>query len=116
MAGKRFHQLASEIRPIATGYGGCIASGRITVDGARVGFMYREAPQNERDSGWCFTAGDETPDYMDDSKNHEIFDVNTIANYDRDIIAHLGAPIGSAFERDADFGAFVPVPDFEPRE
>jgi hypothetical protein len=113
---KRFHILAAEIQPLATGYGGCIASDRITVDGVRVGFMYREAPQNQLDSGWAFAAGDETPEYMDDADKHAIYDVNTIANYDRDIITLLGAPTGSAFERDDETGAFVAVHDFQARE
>jgi len=36
------------------------------------------------------------------SSNHAIYDVNTIANYDPEIIPFLNAPIGSAFERDSD--------------
>ena len=44
---------------------GCIATDRITVDGLPVGYMYREKPEEgdpfERyDSGWRFTAGDES--------------------------------------------------------
>jgi len=46
--------------------------------------------------------------------NIGVYDVNTIANYDRDIIPLLDAPPGSAFERDDD-GSFVSVA-FEPPE
>ena len=89
----------------------------ITVDGRRVGFMYREPPMDETDSGWRFTAGIETHDYMHDLSNHAAFDVNTIANYDPDIVPFLNAPVGTAFERSPDTGEFQPVPDFEyPRE
>jgi len=36
---------------------------------------------------------------MDDVKNHNIYDVNTIANYDPQIIPLLDAPVGSAYIR-----------------
>jgi hypothetical protein len=96
---KRFHLPAAAIRPLAEGKGACIASDRITVDGKRVGFMYREAPRNEIDSGWHFFSGDETQDYADQAGNFALYDVNTIANYDPGIIPLLDSPIGSAFGR-----------------
>jgi hypothetical protein len=71
----------------------------ITVDGRRVAFMYREPPDNDVDSGWRFMSGFESDDYMNDPANHGIYDVNTIANYDPDIVPFLHAPVGSAFER-----------------
>lgn len=51
---------------------------------------------------------------MDDPDHHTIYDVNTIANYDPDIIPLLDAPVGSAFERKGGKGLFVKVEDFEP--
>jgi len=39
---------------------------------------------------------------MNDADNLAVYDVNTIANDDPDIIAVLGAPIGSAFVRPPD--------------
>jgi hypothetical protein len=71
------------------------------VDGHRVGYCYREEPDDDVDSGWRFLAGDESQEYMDTFENHGIYDVNTVANYDPDIIPLLRAPSGSAFERDA---------------
>jgi hypothetical protein len=105
---KRFKLSADEIRPIVSGYGACMASDLITVQGMRVGFMSRERSESAVDSGWCFFAGTESEDYLDNPVNLAIYDVNTIANYDRDIVPLLGAPAGSAFERAAS-GAFVPV-------
>jgi len=66
----------------------------------RVGFMYREAPSDPVDSGWHFFSGDESQEYADEASNYEIYDVNTIANYDPSIVTYLDAPIGSAFGRD----------------
>jgi len=79
-----------------------MASDQITIDGKRVGFMYREAPRNSIDSGWRFFSGEETQDYADQPENFAIYDINTIANYDPNIISFLEAPIGSAFGRGDD--------------
>jgi hypothetical protein len=115
MAKKGFRLRADQIMPLATGRGGCIATDMITVDGRKVGFMYREEPSNDVDSGWRFMAGTKSQEYMDNADNHAIYDVNTIANYDPDIISFLDAPIGSAFERDRKTGRLVEV-DFESPE
>lgn len=96
---KKFRLAPHEMAPLAQGYGGCLATDRITVDGAPVGYCYREAPANKMDSGWRFFAGDESDDYMGNSANHGVYDINTVANYDPSIIAVLQAPQGSAFER-----------------
>jgi hypothetical protein len=101
---KAFRLSAYEIRQVAPGHGACFASDKVTVDGERVGYMYREEPDFEADSGWRFFSGSEAPEYVDDAGNFGIFDVNTIANYDADIIEHLEAPIGAAFVRDATSG------------
>jgi hypothetical protein len=111
--GKKFKLAAEQIRDIATGHGACFATDRVTVEGQRVGFMYREPPDNEVDSGWRFMAGTESDEYVNDPENLAIYDVNTIANYDPDIVPFLGAPVGSAFERSPG-GAFVEVHEFEP--
>lgn len=89
----------NNIRELAKGYGGCFATDRIMVDGMRVGYMYREQPDNRIDSGWRFMCGDESDEYMNNSDNMGIYDVNTVANYDLDIIKYLTSPIGSCFSR-----------------
>src|SRR5206468_248663 len=109
---KRYRLSPHEILPLARGRGSCLASDHITVEGRPVGFMYREEPDTEFDSGWRFLSGLETDAYVNDLANVGLYDVNTIANYDRDIIPLLDAPPGSAFERDDD-GRFVSVA-FEP--
>jgi hypothetical protein len=106
--GKTFKIPGDQIRSIAPGHGSCIASDAITVGGRPVGFMYREQPSDGVDSGWRFMAGDESQDFMDEPRNLEIYEVNTIANYDPDIVLHLGSPTGSAFER-SEAGVLVAV-------
>jgi hypothetical protein len=82
-------------RPMGAGF----ASDHITVEGRPVGFMYREEPHNELDSGWRFLSGEESQDYIDDADNLAIYDLNTIANYDPTIISFLDFPIGTELER-----------------
>ena len=99
MTGKTFKLKAHEIAPVALGRGGCLATDRIVVDGERVRYMYREAPTRAEDSGWRFFAGDEDPEYMANNEHHGVYDVNTLVNYDPDILPFLDAAYGSRFER-----------------
>jgi hypothetical protein len=105
---KKFKLSSSQMRNLAPGRGACIATDTITVDGQRVGFMYRDEPDNDIDSGWRFTSGDESDEYMNAPENLSVFDVNTIANYDPDIVFFLDADVGSAFER-SETGQFIEV-------
>ncbi|MCJ2186970.1 DUF2185 domain-containing protein [Novosphingobium beihaiensis] len=89
----------NEIAPIALGLGGCLATDRIVVDGENIGYMYRENPINTQDSGWRFFSGDEDSAYMENNDLHGVYDVNTIANYDPDIVPFLNSDYGSRFER-----------------
>lgn len=106
---KKFALTANRIRPLAEGRGGCIATDMITVEGLNVGYMYREESDNDLDSGWRFMSGRESQAYMDDPGNHGVYDVNTIANYDPEIIPFLDAPVGAAFERRAQSGRFAQI-------
>ncbi len=98
---KKFKLKSSEIKQLVPAMGGCLATDRITVEGLKVGFFYRENPRFENDSGWRIFSGTETQEYLDDPNNSAVYDVNTIANYDPAIIAFLDFPIGSEFERKA---------------
>ena len=99
---------ARDIRPLIPTRMGCIATDRITVDGKRVGFCYREKTNGTQpDSGWRFFAGDETDEYLDDPDKSALFCLNTIANYDRSILSILDSPAGTAFFRDPETGEFV---------
>lgn len=116
MIRKKFKLSASDIRPLVHGMGGCIATDRITVEGYPVRFMYREAPDNEIDSGWRFMSGFEDDDYMNDPDNHAVYDVNTIANYDPGIIPLLEMPPGHAYEKADGSERFVRVTDWRPAD
>ena len=104
-----------ELLPDWQGPMGCLATNRITVEGCRVGYCYREEPDGDWDSGWRFTAGDESDAYMDDPNNAGIYALNTICNDDPDIIPLLNTPASCAFERDGN-GAFQPIKDWKPEQ
>ena len=94
---------------------GCIATSRITVEGCKVGYCYREEPDGDWDSGWRFTAGDESDEYMDDPNNAGIYGLNSICNDDPDIIPLLHTPAPCAFERDEN-GVFQQIKDWKTDE
>lgn len=107
----------TDIHPLIDwgGAEGCFATDRIMVDASKVGFMYREMPEYEGDSGWRFAAGDETAAYMDNPANSGIYMLNTVANYDPDIIPHLKADYGTAFFRN-EKGEFERDDNWEPEK
>ena len=114
---KKFCKGADEIRQLIPDRGGCLASDRILVDGAAVGFMYREAASGSVQSGWVFTAGDEDQEYVDQPENWAVYEVNTICNYDPAIIPYLDHPVGAALGRVEGSDEFEeelsPFPDFD---
>src|SRR5262245_7816759 len=110
---KKYGLAPAQIKPLAIGYGACIATDMITVHGRKVGYMVREETARQHDSGWSFTSGEESQEYMDDPRNHGVYDVNTIANYCPDITEHLDSPPRSAFVRDRETGKLVPI-EYQP--
>ncbi len=78
----------------------CFVSDRISLDGAKPCYVYREEPfKNFPDSGWRFFAGDESKEYTADVNNSNIFKLNVIANFDESIIPLLDADVNTAFIR-----------------
>ncbi|MES1221374.1 MAG: DUF2185 domain-containing protein [Bacteroidota bacterium] len=107
---KKFKLKAEEIVQLIEPMGACIATDKITVEGELVDYMVREEPNNDIDSGWQFFSGTEDQDYVDDPNNSSIYDVNTIANYDKSIIPYLDLPIGTQLERIRGTNKFQIIP------
>ena len=115
---RNYHVKAEDVKhllPDWAGADGCIATNRITVEGCKIGYCYREKADGGWDSGWRFTAGDESEAYMDDPNNAGIYKLNTICNDDPDIIPLLNTPAPCAFERDEN-GVFQQIKDWKPDE
>jgi hypothetical protein len=113
-APKKFRLSAEQIKPLVRGYGYCVATDMITVEGYPVRFMYREEAEDEDNSGWCFFSGFESDEYANNADNSALYAINTIANYDPSIIPHLDAPPGSAFEKPEGKEVFVQIADWAP--
>lgn len=77
-----------------------IVSRQIARDGWKIGFMQRENPQNEQDSGWIFYSGREDDNYTADPKNFVVAEVGYVCNYwDNDAFKLISSPVGSRFIR-----------------
>lgn len=81
--------------------GFCLVSNLISLEGKKVGYMYREELEedSENDSGWRFLAGTEDQEYVDNEANSKVYEVETIADFDPAIIPYLNFPFGSELER-----------------
>ncbi len=97
----------NNIKDLVHGMGYSICSNKITVEGMKVGFMYREESLDDEDSGWRFLSGTEDQDYADNPDNSKIFGVNAIANHDPAIIPYLKMPEGTELGRVEGTDTFV---------
>ncbi|MEK2654541.1 DUF2185 domain-containing protein [Pseudomonas aeruginosa] len=86
----------------------CFVTRRVIDEGKAVGYLYREAPEEENDSGWRLMAGDESDDYMNTAGTTAYVSLGSVLNADDSILPLLDAPPGRAFERLAD-GSFIEV-------
>jgi len=88
-----------------------IISNRVMIDGLKVAYLYRESPDNERDSGWRVFGGDEDQDYADDASNFAFYNASTLLGFEPQLEAVLAAPAPVAYERLGDSSEFVQVDD-----
>lgn len=86
----------------------CFVTNHVLREGKQAGYLYREEPDNEEDSGWRITANDESNEYMEDSKNCAYVSLGAVLNQDNSFVELLESPVGSAFFRDPESGHFVP--------
>ena len=90
-----------------------IASNQITKNGKKVGYLYREEPDNENDSGWRVFSGEESQEYADDPTNFAMYNASTIVELDPEIKNLLGLAYPISFERDDASGEFIESSDGE---
>lgn len=85
----------------------CYVTDRVSIDGCPITYMEKQLPNPQfPDSGWKFMTGDETVEYLGNANNIGIFDLNLIANIDKEILPFLDAPIGSVYVKNEE-GQFV---------
>ncbi|NUP09746.1 MAG: DUF2185 domain-containing protein [Polyangiaceae bacterium] len=64
-----------------------------------IGWMYREGPAEDVDSGWRFFSGADTEEYVNDPSNMAMFQLDEIARRHPDVIPYLHNPCNTAWER-----------------
>lgn len=89
----------------------CFVTNRILRDHQPVGYLYREDPDDEKDSGWRFTANDESEDYMANPDNIQYVSLGAVLNHDDSILGLLASEAGSIYVRDTITGQFNLVTD-----
>lgn len=93
----------------------CVAAKTVTEEGLSVGFLYREEPVFEHDSGWRFFSGGESDEYTDNADNFVVCSLAEITGRNPGIAALLSQPAGSAWESDEN-GGFQAVADWQPKD
>lgn len=99
MSDQHFKEEQNDIKDPGYPMGYCKVSNKIMVEGMKVGFMYREEPDDNNDSGWRFLSGTETQKYVDDDRNHQCVDIKTVSDLDPAITGYLDRPFGTDLER-----------------
>ena len=100
---------------LSTALGRCIATKSVSEEGQPVGFMYREAPVFENDSGWRFFSGDETDEYTDNPDNFTVYSISDITKQNPAVADFINRPEGSAWEIN-EAGEFQAVADWQPKD
>jgi len=84
----------------------CYVTNRILRNGRPAGYLYREEPDRDDDSGWRIMANDESDEYMGNSDNLAYVSLGAVLSRDDSFKDLLDSPSGSAFERDPHSGKF----------
>lgn len=77
----------------------CFISRRVWNDGGPIGYLYREPPDNERDSGWRIFAGDESDEYVNNPGNIAYLTLLAALQRDHSLMPLLDCPPPCAFAR-----------------
>ncbi len=86
-------------------YDRCFVTNKILYEEAPINYIYRETPMEKDenrdyvDTGWRVLTGDESEEYMDDSKNISLVSLGAVLSIDDSFIDLLESEVGSSFER-----------------
>ena len=79
----------------------CYVSNRVLYGGEKVGYLHRESPDQENDSGWRFRVGDESEDYLSDAKNLSYVSIGAVLREDDSFVGLLDHEANAAFVRNS---------------
>ncbi|MBR2246956.1 MAG: DUF2185 domain-containing protein [Bacilli bacterium] len=69
--------------------GYCLVPKRIIDNNLEIKYMYREQPDSKDDSGWRFFEGNESDDFVKNSDNIGLYDIETILEKDPSIPSYI---------------------------
>ncbi|MBP3965025.1 immunity protein Imm33 domain-containing protein [Paenibacillus lignilyticus] len=81
-------------------------------EGGCVRWLYREAPDQEEDSGCRLFEGTETDEYNSDSSNISIVNIYSLLDKDPSLVTPLRGAFGTAFERENIKSRWIEVKDW----
>lgn len=84
----------------------CFVTNNILYDNQQIGYFYREEPDNDDDSGWRFTTGAETDEYMSNSENLSYVSLGAVLREDDSCLPLLERDAGVAYVKDGN-GNFI---------
>lgn len=84
---------------------------RRALENDRIGFCYRDYPENNIDSGWRFLYGDEDEDYLDHPTHSEAIYPEEALSINPALEVILSAPINTEFEWDEESQSFIEIVD-----
>ena len=96
---KKYKLDSNDIKKLIEFNGGCIATDKITVDGMKVGYMYREKPSIKDDSGWRFFKGNEDESFTENADNFRIFTLSSLIDMDDSVVDYLQMNEGTSLIR-----------------
>ena len=92
-----------------------IVSREISAGDAAAGFVYREAPAFEKDSGWRFFSGAESDEFCEDAANFDTLPLSQALELCPEAAALMKESAG-AWEWDDDAGRFQAAADWQPQD
>ena len=88
-----------------------IVSNEVMKEGKKIGYCYREEPEDDNDSGWRFFSGEETQEYADEPANFAMYNAISVVEVEPALIDVLDSDFPITFERDPTSGRFIEVPE-----
>ena len=91
-----------------------ILSEMVRSKGKPIRFMYREAPDNEEDSGWRMFSGEEDDEYANNASNMKLVNVGYLLDKDPTLLQPLKSKADVAFERTERDAPWQKIKDWQP--
>ncbi len=90
-----------------------VVSIEVAEQGLPTGWLYRDQPDRDGDSGWRVFSGAEPDDFADSADHFVEISLSDLLGLDPGLQTVLDAPVGSCYEREDGSDELIAVPDFD---